>query len=142
MEDIFFKMQQFKVIENEDQETNPHRYGKELAVFLCVKLKKRGYPKADYFPEDWGWYINCPLDSFSLEIGCGNVETVEGSENPELYKTDHVIWTCFVEPKVPFFRNLFKRIDTTPEKEKLHKLVHKIITEIPDVKFIKQSEIV
>ena len=87
MEDIFFKTQKFKVLENEDQKTNPHRYGKELATFLYSQLKESGYPNAELIPEDWGWFIICQSNSFSLEIGCGNVETVEGSENPELYKT-------------------------------------------------------
>ena len=140
MDEIFFKTQKFNVLENEDQETNPHRFGKELANFLCLALKERGYPEAAIFPEDWGWLILCPASSLSLEVACGNVDTVEGLENPELHKTG-CIWTCFVDAKIPVLKKIFKNIDAQAEKEKLHKLIYKIISDIPDVKFIQPSEL-
>src|SRR5262245_22089997 len=107
MDSLCFTSSLFHIEPGEDAETNPHRYGKQLADWLREKLKASGYESAEVIPEDWGWCVVCSREPVSLWIGCGNSESIEMLENPKLFKTQPIIWQCFVASDVPFLKRLF-----------------------------------
>lgn len=109
----WFKSELFKIQKNEDQETNPLCYGKELAEWLCAKFLKLGY-QADVIPEDWGWCVMCRNDAYYLWVGCAAMHSEYSVEN---YNPDNpprgntVIWHTFPHFEIPIFmvRSLLKK---------------------------------
>jgi hypothetical protein len=103
-----FETDKFEIINNEDVDTNPNIYGKELAQWIKKKLLNKGYPIEKILAEDWGWCIICYDKPFLLWVGCSGE-----------YYDEKLIWSCFAEVEKPLFRNPFKKINT---KEALYKL--------------------
>ncbi|MEO1244161.1 MAG: hypothetical protein AAFX56_00640 [Pseudomonadota bacterium] len=110
----------FEIEAGEDEQTNPYRYGKQLAHWLAEKLSVNGYPDAEALPEDWGWCVTCFREPFALWIGCGNTESEETLENPGLRDTQPIIWQCFVVVEVPFWKRMFGRPETRAHELELH----------------------
>ena len=62
---FWFKSSLFAIEPDEDQETNPQRYGRQLAKWLGEELRALGY-NVEVIPEDWGW---CRSEYPSLRLG-------------------------------------------------------------------------
>lgn len=106
----------FEIEAGEDEDTNPGIYGKSLAKWVTEKFKAFGYSGAEYDAEDWGWYVSCTNDPYHIFIACSNFVdfTTEFDErNPP--KGNEVVWQCFVGADRPWFRNPFKKLDTSKE---------------------------
>jgi hypothetical protein len=102
-----FRSDAFPAEPGEQERINPGRWGAALARYLRTELTARGLAGAEPYPEDWGWAV--PLDNldFSLWVGCGN--------NEEYRDGFH----CFIDPRTPFVRKLFRKIDTSVRVENL-----------------------
>ncbi len=143
MESLYFRSTFFKISPDEDEETNPFCYGKELAEWLRKQFLDFGYPVEDVIAEDWGWCVMCQREPFRLFIGCGNMynELFE-KISPDEKKTfvpdaTQVVWTCFVVAEVPFFKRLFKKPDTKPSEEKLQSELEKVLQSVPGIEFVE-----
>ena len=116
----FFKSELFDVEPGEDGETNPRMYGRQLSNWIRRKFIQKGYDVEEVIPEDWGWCVMCARDPYWLWIGCSSVVDYDTAQtdDPPPNKED-VVWCCFAEAEVPFFKRLFKRINTEPGLRKL-----------------------
>ena len=139
MEQFWFTATLFEVDPEEDKETNPRIYGKALAFWLKEKLIAAGQPVEDVVPEDWGWCVLCSRKPFMLWIGCGNVddgnETVEDDAPPPM---EDIVWTCFVQAEVPFFKGLFKKPDTTQSVKALSSELKSILESEPRISRVEE----
>lgn len=128
MDNLFwFKSSELKIIKGEDEETNPMRYGKSVANWISESLNEKGY-ESDVWAEDWGWRVDCKSEPCPIWIGCGNVDDMDSKGNILEPNEENIIWHCFVEADVPFFKKLFGKIDAEPAKRE----VAKVLTELLD----------
>ncbi len=123
---VEFRSAKFPVYPGEEEEVNPDRWGKRVAEYLYQKLRERGIETDEIFAEDWGWVVPIPHDVFSMWVGCGHYQ-----EYPDGY-------LIFVEPSKPTIRKgLFKRIDATPDIEKVASAIDRILKSDPDIHDIR-----
>ncbi len=139
MEQFWFKSSSFHIEQNEDEETNPRIYGKQLAFWLEKKLNHVGYQETECFPEDWGWCIICHRKPFMLFVGCSNVydyETAKEGDPPPI--KDDVVWSCAIFADVPFLKRLFKKVDTTQAKTELELNIESILKAEPTIRLVEE----
>lgn len=127
----------FEVEPGEDEQTNPHRYGKRLSHWLAEKLFDNGYPNVEVIPEDWGWCVMCSRQPFLLWIGCGNSESIETIENPEPLETQEIVWQCFVVTEVPFWKRIFGRPETKTSENELDKKLLALLSSEPRIRMVE-----
>jgi hypothetical protein len=93
MNGYWFTSPLFEVEPGEDEDINPGRYGRQLAVWLKKQLEGRGYSVEPIINEDWGRCLICSRDPFMLWVGCGN------AADPQQFGHAHVegalVWHCF-----------------------------------------------
>ena len=118
---ITFQTDFFKPIEGEEEETNPGRYGKQLAEWLAEKLQERGIVVEGVIPEDFGWVVMVSRKPFMLWLGCGNTD---GSITE---------WSVFPVAEPSIFQRIFKRVNPASEVEKLKVHVAELVASIPGV---------
>jgi hypothetical protein len=111
----------FQIELGEEELTNPGIFGHALAKWLAEALKKRGEPVLDVLSEDWGWCILLMKKPYKLWIGCSNKDGC----------TDE--WGAFVVAEPNFFQSLFRRVDSSQDVNRAHKILHEIMQEIPDI---------
>jgi len=104
---VTFTTDFFKPIAGEEDETNPGRYGKALALWLAEQLKERGVSVEGVILEDFGWVVMVLRKPFLLWLGCGNID---GSSTE---------WPVFFVAEMLALQRIFKRTDPAPEIEKL-----------------------
>jgi hypothetical protein len=107
-----FMSDQFEVVPDEDEETNPDIFGLRLAEFVTEHLKANGY-EADHIAEDWGRCViigNAPFSSF---VGCSS------------YGDD--TWLIQIHPDKPFVRRWFKKLDARDWVEQLAATVERAL---------------
>jgi hypothetical protein len=90
----------FPAMAEEDDEVNPGRYGKALALWLQQELTARGLRAGSLVAEDWGWSVPLENPTFRLWVGCGNLDEHEDG------------FLCFIEPTKPFVRKGLKKVAT------------------------------
>ena len=135
--DYCFTSDLFEIEPGEDAQTNPYRYGKQLSHWLSQRLSGDGYPGAEVIPEDWGWCVMCSRDPFMLWIGCGNSETEDTLENPELFKTQPIIWQCFVVAEVPLWKRIFGKPETETSIRELNDKLRKLLCSEPRIQIVE-----
>jgi hypothetical protein len=94
MEGYWFRSTQFRIIEDEDLDTAPGIYGRQLAYWLRDGLVEAGYARADVQPEPWGWCVVVSLRPL-LWVGCGGV--VPDGVDAEAVRGDALLWHCHAE---------------------------------------------
>ena len=104
---IEFHSDAFPAEPGEGESINPRRWGAALARFLRQELSNRGLQGRDPIAEDWGYCIPIDNPAFDLWVGCGNYE-----EYPDGF-------LCFIEPKTPFVRKVFRKIDVRARVEEV-----------------------
>lgn len=109
----------------EEEEMNPGRYGRKLALFLAEALRGRGFETGEPFAEDWGWQVEIANEGFPLWIGCGNID-----ETPDAF-------LVFIEPSRPVIRKLFRKIETRSSVEPLAAALHAALAESGKVSGLK-----
>jgi len=116
----WFTSSLFEVEPGEDEETNPRMYGRQLANWLRSKFELLGYEVEEVIPEDWGWCVMCQRDPYMLFIGCVNridYEVDEEDDTPPLKQ--NLLWHAVPFAEIPFFKRLFRKINTQPGLDKL-----------------------
>jgi hypothetical protein len=141
VENIWFKSSLFDVEPGEDEETNPRMYGRQLSNWLRNKFIELGYEVDEVIPEDWGWCVMCQWKPYQLFIGCRNHIDYENEEmeGPIPNKED-ILWSCTVHSEKPFFKRLFKKIDTTDGVSKLNNELLNILNSEPEITIVNEPE--
>ncbi len=118
---VTFQTDFFKPLRDEEEETNPGRYGKALAQWLVEELKGRGVAAEGVIPEDFGWVVMVSRKPIMLWLGCGNTDdsTTE--------------WNVFLVAELSTVQRLFKRTNPVPEIEKLREHLAELVPSIPGV---------
>ena len=138
MTGYWFKSSLFDIDPYEDQESNPRRYGRELAYWLRSRLEQRGYTAADVFGEDWGWCVMCQFKPFSLWVGCGNMEDFQARPQDPPPQKESVVWHCFPAAKPPLLARVFRRVDTAPALERLDTDLREILAGDPGITLVNE----
>ncbi len=134
----WFTSDLFQIESNEDQETNPRMYGKQLAAWIRQKIADIGYQPEDVIPEDFGWLVLCTRDPYSLGVVCvsfKDYETAQPGDQPPPF--DEVKWCCGILVEVPFFKRLFGKIDATEGVKKLDAELRSIFETEPRITLIE-----
>jgi hypothetical protein len=121
---VTFETSFFQPLPNEDEETNPGRYGKALANWLAERLRERGVAVEGVITEDFGWLVVVTRKPFFLWLGCGNTHgsTVE--------------WSIFPVAEPSLFQTIFKRVDPSAKIEELRVHLCELVPLIPGVSHI------
>jgi len=143
-EGIYFTSSRFQIVEGEEEDTNPGRYGKELGTWLCERLKSRGYHEAEVFPEDWGWCVMCSNKPFMLWVGCGSMpsDEVTNSTSQSPPAVEKIVWTAFSTTEIPFYEirglilKFFGKIQMEPAHQKLRDDLLDILRSASDIHFV------
>ena len=122
----WFKSSELNIVDGEDEETNPMRYGKSVALWLKEEFSKSGYTPSIY-AEDWGWRLDCTNDPCSVWIGCGNVDDMNESGEFVEPTNENIVWHCFVQADVPFFTKLFSRINPENSVNEIASVLNSVI---------------
>ena len=104
---FWFTSSLFQVEPGEDDQTNPGRYGRQLALWLAERLRERGHAVEGVTPEDWGWRVACRSGSDLLVAACGNVDDA-GPDGAPSAPTAAVTWHCFPVAEGPLWRRLLQ----------------------------------
>ena len=115
MEGYWFTSSIFQVEPGEDDEINPGRYGRQLALWLTARLEELGYKVEPVIAEDWGRCLMLSREPFSLWVGCGNVDDLSEDEA----SPSKIVWHCFPVAEVSFFKRIFGKPDTAVALAKL-----------------------
>jgi hypothetical protein len=70
---FWFRSSLFEIEPGEDEETNPLRFGRQLARWLRERLVAEGRAVEEVVPEDWGWCLVVQRKPFLLWVGCVGV---------------------------------------------------------------------
>jgi hypothetical protein len=135
----WFKSSKFEIEPSEDSGINPRIYGKQLAAWLKVHLEEYGHGVEDILNEDWGRCLMCQREPFLLWVGCGNVwdfDTAQPGDPPP--SKESMTWHCFATAEVPFWKRMFRRIDTEPAVSKLNDTLGKILRAETDITIVEQ----
>lgn len=135
---ILFTSTELKVIEREDEKTNPFRFGKSVADWIAISLSEKGFT-TEVCAEDRGWRIDCLSEPCPIWIGCGNREQNDGDGNWVKPKMEAIVWECFVEADVPFFKKLFKSLDPSTELEQITQSLTQLLNSTNHVKFVDEN---
>ena len=136
MNGYWFESSLFGIDPQEDDESNPRRYGRQLAHWLRSQLEQRGYTVADVFAEDWGWCVMCHFKPFSLWVGCGNMEDFEAGPGDPPPEPESVVWHCFPAAEAPFLARIFRRVDTAPALNRRDADLRQILVSEPAVALV------
>jgi len=123
---IRFETGMFEPQAGEEKQTNPGRYGAELAGWVRGRLIARGYSIDEKpIPEDWGWVVMVERNPCLLWVGCGNED---GSFSR---------WGLFVEAEPGFIQKMFKRIDPSASVSALEQALEEIVRAEPEFSAIE-----
>ena len=140
MDGYWFKSTKFEIEPGEDEEINPGIYGRQLARWLKERLQEKGYAVEDIFNEDWGRCLMCRRDPFMLWVGCANMDTNPAADEQSHPTKEQIVWHCFVVAEVPFFKRLFRKVDTQPMVDKLNVDIAQILRSEPTVTLVEQPK--
>lgn len=114
-----FTSKQFPIVAGEDDATNPGVFGKALGQWLCDEFERAGYSSVQLIAEDWGWCVMCVTEPYPVFVACNSLME-KGAVLCDLQQQPsdlNVIWKCYVSADRPFFRNPFKKLDSSKEHE-------------------------
>lgn len=119
---VEFRSTKFPPYDGEEEEINPGLWGRRLAEYLVVKLAERGIETEEVVTEDWGYYIPVRNEGFPLALCCGH----QSGDDDE--------FLCFTEPSTPVIKKLFRKIDATPQLNRLTSALQGILATDPEIR--------
>ncbi len=128
---VTFKSELFSDELLDDECTDPGVITKKLADWLSRKLPENGLPVLKVIPEDWGICITITWKPYSLFIGCNAY-------------FDQPYWYCFVMAELGFIQQYIRKIDTTPEINRVCDALNATLIAEPgitDIRWIEESEL-
>jgi len=126
---VEFRSSKFPPYPGEEEEINPGLWGKRLTEYLAQKLSEKGIVTDEMIIEDWGCYLPVLNEGFPLALCCGHQD---GDDDQFL---------CFTEPSTPTVKKLFRRIDATPQLERLVDALRQILASDPDIRDIEWIDV-
>lgn len=100
----------FEAEADEDKETNPRMYGRQVARWLREGLLSLGYPVEGVFGEDWGWCVMCQREPYSLFVGCVNLPDHESArEGDSPPPQSQLLWNAVPFAELPLLKFAFRR---------------------------------
>jgi hypothetical protein len=124
---FWFRSTRFEIEPGEDEQTNPSRYGRQLARWLRDRLIAEGRPVEEAIPEDWGWCLVVQRKPYLLWVGCGSVQDHTAAEASDNVAHDsNVVWSCFVVAEQSLFGRL-RGVDPAPDVDALFRQVKAIV---------------
>jgi hypothetical protein len=135
----WFRSSKFEIEPGEDNEINPGLYGRQLAKWLKERLQEKGYSVEAIINEDWGRCLICSHAPFFLWVGCGSITDESapdvGDEPPG---KEDLIWHIFAIAEVPFWKRLFRKVDTGPAVTKLDSDLGDILRAEPQITLVEE----
>lgn len=124
------------------QRASSDGYGLEFAQWLQPQLEAQGYQIHVLEEDACGWSMVVQLEPFKLFVSCFVVDAGAAS-NFEALKMpkDAAAWMCFVGVTEPFFKSLFKKINTDAAVQKLDEDLKAILVGEPSIHFIPDLEL-
>jgi hypothetical protein len=123
----WFRSHLFSAEPGVDQETNPGRYGRQVARWLAVRLRERGYVVEPVVSEDWGWCFGCRSGADRFLVACGNVDFDPRNVAPELPAPTVITWHCFPTAASPIWRRLLRRHEVALALQRFDGELHEIL---------------
>ena len=115
---LWFRSTLFNIESGEDRETNPFRFGRQLAHWLRERLIAQGRSVENVIPEDWGWCIVTQRKPFLLWVGCSNVHNPANSQpGDQPPRGTDVLWACIVVAERPILGRLSSDATVLPTEE-------------------------
>jgi hypothetical protein len=138
----WFTSSVFTVEPDEDEETNPRMYGRQLANWLRKRFLEIGYPVEKVFAEDWGWCVICQRIPYSLFIGCVNLRDYEyTSEGDPPPPNEALLWSAVPMAATPFFKYLLRRkADTSSCLAKFDAQLKAILESEPSIRLVDEAD--
>ncbi|MDR0234489.1 MAG: hypothetical protein LBI31_06805 [Zoogloeaceae bacterium] len=137
MRDCRFVSSQFGIEPDEDKDTNPGRYGRQLAAWLRSQLVSQGYAVEPVIPEDWGYCLMCSRKPFMLWVGCGNEEDDRDIASDGIApEKDGIVWCCFAQVEPAFWQLWFRKTEISAALEKLNQDLREILEREPCVQLL------
>jgi hypothetical protein len=133
----WFRSTRFRVEPEEDAETNPGIFGRQLAAWLAGELRSCGYPDAEEVPEDWGWAVVCASKPFYLFVACCNVLESIDEHGPKRVPDEEIVWHVYAAADTPFFAR-WRGIDVDTPVAALNALLGERLRAMQDVAFVDQ----
>lgn len=140
-QEFFFYSETFGIDAAEVEETNPFLFGRELAVWLCGKLKEKGY-SPEVVAEDWGWCVLCQRQPYSLFVACFSAldeNLIERSKDPS--STAPILWRAIPVAEKTLFQRLRNSENIEPVFRKLLEDLRFILESEPSVRMATAQEI-
>jgi len=134
MNGYWFTSSLFEIEPGEEDDINPGRYGRQLAVWLKAQLEQRGYSIEPIINEDWGRCLMCAREPFLLWVGCGNMDA-----NPhDNVSSKAMIWHCFPVAEIPLLKRIFKKPETASVLAKLDADLRSILVAQPEITLVEE----
>ena len=134
----WFNSELFRVQKRKGNQTNSRCYGKELATWLCRKLRNRGYKNLKLIPEDLGWYVMCSSKNYMLWVCCESI--LNEDYDPDIPpKAKDITWHVYPEIEVPIFffyswvKSLVGVLDLEQPLNKLNNELSEILNSEPKI---------
>jgi hypothetical protein len=118
---VEFRSDRFPAYPDEEQQLNPGVWGRRLAEFVAERLAAAGISCGEPNAEDWGWYLPVTIDDVRLAVCCGH----QDGDDDE--------FVIFTDPSTPIMRRGFKKVDVTPQLERLTLALDDLLTSDPTI---------
>lgn len=128
----WFRSTRFQVEPDEDAETNPGIFGRQLAAWLARELRNRGYSEAEEVPEDWGWAVVCQSKPFYLFAACGNTLESIDEDGPKRVPDHEIVWHAYAAADTPLFAR-WRGIDVHGTVNVLDAVLAEVLREESDI---------
>lgn len=125
---VRFRSTLFKAEPEEEEEVNPGKCGKQLAQWISERLKSKGFPSENIYPEDWGYEISLSAEKHSKFIGCQN----DGESIDR--------WACSVEVSQGIIGRILRKINVEGELLRLQSAVTEILEAEPGISEIRWED--
>jgi len=79
--------------------------------------------------EGWGWYVPVCNEGFRLALCCGHQHRDDDES------------LCFTDPSTPVVKQLFKKIDATPQLTRLTDALQQILSSDPEIREVVWTEL-
>lgn len=138
MQGYWFTSTKFDIEPGEDKEINPGIHGRQLAAWLKRGLEERGYRVEDIINEDWGRCLVCSRDPFMLWVGCASMTDLSVPADAPPPAKESITWHCFATAEVPFWKKLFRKVDTEAAVARLHADLGAILATEPAITLVQE----
>ena len=119
---LMFQSSRFRIVQDEDEQTNPGVFGRDLAEWMAHELPTHGYHAlGDVIPEDFAWCVPVAAEDCELYVAC--VSADEG-------------WQAYVFADCGLMERLAGRDPRPGAVAALYSAVHTILEDAPGITYL------